>query len=75
MSPHTLFYVGRDAAGRWVAIDVRGQYGGYFRDCLAAIAFAKQKASSPLDDVIMVCDQISLFPSGNKCDVMPRRGG
>lgn len=61
MSARSEFIVGRDIAGRWIAVDFDGLRGGYFRDQQAAVAFAKQEANSQPNAVTLVNGTLDLF--------------
>ena len=48
LSGHPVTHlVGLDAEGRWVATDIAGRRGGWFRDRAAALRFAQTIGAAP----------------------------
>ena len=60
LSPSTLFIVGQDPQGQWVAMEVHGLGGGLFRTRHDALHYATDITDHRPDAVVISTDRVEL---------------
>jgi hypothetical protein len=59
----SLFLVGRNARGHWVARELNGERGGLFVDCASALRYVRSESGNARYAAVMVRDVVDLFAS------------